>query len=228
MPRTRRATVGGICYHAITRGNRKAVVFHDDTDYDAFVDLMSAAFARVPCRILAFCLMPNHVHFVLWPSEGDDLSRWMHWLLTTHVRRYHLRYGTDGRVWQGRFKSFPVQRDHHLLTILRYVERNPLRANLVDRAEDWRWSSLRLASDSRKAVPLDVGPVPRITDWTEHVNKPLTESELHAVRVNVNQEIPYGEQAWVAKTADRLGLRASPRGPGRPRSRRSVPSQVEL
>ena len=198
------------------------MVFHDDSDYHAFVDLMSAACARVPCRILAFCLMPNHVHLVLWPREGDDLSRWMHWLLTTHVRRYHLRYGTDGRVWQGRFKSFPIQRDHHLLTVLRYVERNPLRANLVDRAEGWRWSSLGRRSDEQGTVRLDVGPVPRLADWVDYVNRPLSESELHALRLNVNQEIPFGERAWADETAVRLGLRASPRGPGRPRSRRSV------
>lgn len=194
LPRTRRAAAGGICYHAITRGNRKAVVFHDDSDYHAFVDLMSAACARVPCRILAFCLMPNHVHLVLWPREGDDLSRWMHWLLTTHVRRYHLRY----------------------------VERNPLRANLVDRAEGWRWSSLGRRSDEQGTVRLDVGPVPRLADWVDYVNRPLSESELHALRLNVNQEIPFGERAWADETAVRLGLRASPRGPGRPRSRRSV------
>jgi putative transposase len=77
--------------------------------------------------------MPNHFHLVLWPRGDGDLSRWMQWLLTSHVRRYHRHYGGSGHVWQGRFKAFPVQKDRHLLIALRYVERNPVRAGLVER-----------------------------------------------------------------------------------------------
>jgi len=220
LPRTKRACVGGICYHVITRGNRKAVVFHDEFDYAAFVGLMVAACERVPLRILAYCLMPNHVHLVLWPKLADEVSRWMHWVLTTHVRHYHLRYGTDGRVWQGRFKAFPIQQDHHFLAVLRYVERNPLRANLVNRAESWTWSSLGSTSGDQGQGLLDLGPVPRYADWVDFVNQPLPDNELRSLRANVNKEIPYGERAWVDATAGELGLRSSPRGPGRPRSRR--------
>ena len=92
-------------------------------------------------RLLAWCLMPNHFHLVLWPHGDGDLSRWMQWLLTSHVRRYHRHYHGSGHVWQGRFKAFPIEEDEHLWTVLRYVERNALRANLVRRAEDWPWSS---------------------------------------------------------------------------------------
>ena len=138
MPRTSRASVGGLCCHVISRGNRRARVFHKQEDYDAFVTLISQANEKVVMRVLAYCLMPNHFHFVLWPLRDGDLSRWMQWLLTSHVRRYHQHYATSGRVWQGRFKAFPIQQNTHLLTVLRYVERNPLRAGLVTRAEDWR------------------------------------------------------------------------------------------
>ncbi len=86
--------------------------------------------------------MPNHFHLVLWPYEDGDLSNWMQWLLTTHVRRYHRMYGTSGHVWQGRFKAFPIQQDEHLFVVMRYVERNALSAQLVTSAEDWRWSSV--------------------------------------------------------------------------------------
>ena len=85
--------------------------------------------------------MSNHFHFVLWPHDDGDLSRWMQWLLTSHVRRYHRHYHGSRHVWQGRFKAFPIEADEHLWTVVRYVERNALRAHMVRRDEDWRWSA---------------------------------------------------------------------------------------
>lgn len=151
MARTARASVGGLCYHVLNWGNGRAEVFPKEGDFAAFVELMAQANERVPMRILGYALLPNHFHLVLWPRDDGDLSRWMQWLLTTHVRRYHRHYHGSGHVWQGRFKAFPIQQDHHLLTVLRYVERNPLRAKLVRRAERWAWSSLawRVGNGSR-------------------------------------------------------------------------------
>ncbi|MBT8083712.1 MAG: transposase, partial [Woeseia sp.] len=156
MPRTARASKGGICYHVISRGNRRATVFHGPADYHSFTDLMIRACTRIPMRVISYCLMPNHFHFVLWPHSDGDLSKWMQWLLTTHVRHYHRLRDTDGRVWQGRFKAFPIQTDRHLLTVMRYVERNPLRANLVESARQWSWSSLGATNSSELSCQ---GPV---------------------------------------------------------------------
>jgi putative transposase len=121
MPRSARAAVGGYCYHVINRGNGRAEVFHKDADFAAFARLLRAAPARTDMRLLGYCLMPNHFHLVLWPVNDDDLGRFMQWLLTTHVRRYHMHYHSTGHVWQGRFKAFPIEQDEHLLTVLRYV-----------------------------------------------------------------------------------------------------------
>ena len=104
---------------------------------------MREAHEKVPMRLIGYCLMTNHFHLLLWPHKNGDLSRWMQWLMTSHVRRYHRHYKGSGHVWQGRFKAFPVQSDEHYLTVLRYVERNPLRANMVQRSQDWEWSSLK-------------------------------------------------------------------------------------
>src|SRR5436190_718858 len=142
MPRTGRAAVGGVCYHVLNRGNARRTIFHKPADFDAFVQAARRASDLVPMRVLAWCLMPNHFHLVLWPEADPDLSRWMHRLMNTHVRRYHRHYHGSGHVWRGRFKAFPIEADEHLLTVLRYVERNPLRAGLVERAELWPWSSL--------------------------------------------------------------------------------------
>jgi putative transposase len=104
--------------------------------------------------------MPNHFHLALWPQADGDLSDYMMWLLTAHVRRYHKHYHSSGHVYQGRFRSFPVQEDDHLPTLLRYIERNPLRAGLVERAQEWRWSSAAL-NPCPAAPLLDAGPVHR-------------------------------------------------------------------
>ena len=142
MPRTARSVTAGACYHVINRGNNRAQVFGCAAHYRAFLELIAAAQGRAPVELLAACLMPNHFHFVVIPGEPGALARWMQWLLTTHVRRLHRREGTSGRVWQGRFKAFPIQHDEHLLTVMRYVERNALRAGLVDDAVAWPWGSL--------------------------------------------------------------------------------------
>jgi REP element-mobilizing transposase RayT len=117
MPRTARASVGGICYHVINRGNAGTDVFRQAGDYQAFVELLRESAGRVKMRVLAYCLMPNHFHVAVWPQADGDLGRWMQWLLTAHVRRYHRHYGSSGHVWQGRFKAFPIQQDEHLLTV---------------------------------------------------------------------------------------------------------------
>ena len=140
MPRPGRNTVGGVVYHVINRGNGRANVFHKEADQLAFLRVLSLACERHSMRLLGWCLMTNHFHLVLWPRRNGDLSKFMQWLTTCHVRRYHRHYG-GGHVWQGRFRCFPVEPGPHLLTVLRYVERNPVRAGIVAKAQDWRFSS---------------------------------------------------------------------------------------
>ena len=220
MPRPARASVGGICYHVINRGNARAEVFHKERDYEAFIGLIAAACRRLAMRVPGYCLMPNHFHLVLWPRYDGDLSRWMQWLMTSHVRRYHAHYHSSGHVWQGRFKAFPIQQDAHMLTVLRYVERNPLRARLVALAEDWAWSSLRWQGiRGRKHAPefLSDGPVARGRNWQQTVNRPMIEAEMLAIRTSVNRGTPWGNPNWQKRTAGRLGLESSLRPKGRPR-----------
>jgi putative transposase len=218
MPRTARASIGRICYHVLNRGNARQDVFHEDEDYQGFTELIGDACERVPMRVLAWCLMSNHFHLVLWPHADGEISRWMQWLLTSHVRRYHSKYKSSGHVWQGRFKAFPVQHDQHLLTVLRYVESNPLRDGLVRRSEAWPWSSL--AALRRSAVPsfLHRGPVPRQDDWVRWVNRPQNEAELAALRTSVERGAPFGSERWQKRTARRMGLEFTLRPRGRPRT----------
>ncbi len=217
MPRTARAAVGGVCYHVLNRGNGRADVFHKPEDYDAFVEIMAQACERLPLRVFGWCLMPNHFHLVVRPHADDDLGRWMQWLMTSHVRRYHRHYESEGHVWQGRYKAFPIQADDHLLTVLRYVERNPLRAGLVERAEAWRWSSLALRGQEPPPKLLKPSPVKLPRNWPTLVNRPQTEAEVQAVRKSIERGTPLGNAVWQRRTADALGLESTLRPRGRPR-----------
>ena len=219
MPRVGRAARGGVVYHVLNRGNGRTELFHKDGDYAAFVRLLGEVREAVAVRVLAWCLMPNHWHLVLWPRRDGDLSRFMLRLSTAHVRRHHAHYHTTcgGHLYQGRFKSFPVQTDEHLLTVLRYVESNPLRAKLVRRAEDWRWGSLWAAERAKEGdVRPDDWPVSRPDDWPQMVNAALPAPELEALRTSVLRGRPFGSQRWVQKTAEKLDLQFTLRPPGRP------------
>ena len=224
MPRTARASQAGYCYHVLNRGNGKRTVFHKDKDFLAFLRLLQQAGERCDMRLLAFCLMGNHFHLAFWPRKDGDLSDYMMWLLTAHVRRYHQHYHSSGHVWQGRFRAFPIQEDDHLLTVLRYIARNPVRAGLTERAQDWPWSSA--APPLEESPVLAAGPVVLPRNWLEHVNEPQTEAEVESMRECLRRGRPFGASEWMEKTAKRLGLESSLRPRGRPK--KVVPAQGGL
>jgi len=222
MPRTARAIVGDCCYHVLNRSNKRARIFHGPDDYAQFQALIVRAQERLELPILAACLMPNHFHFVVQPRAASDLAKWMQWVFTTHVRWHHAKYETSGRLWQGRFKAFAIQADHHLLTVMRYVERNALRAKLVERAEDWQWGSLAWRR-SRSGLELAQPPAPLPAYWRHLVNEPQTAAEIAEVRTCVNRQRPFGAEEWVATQAEALGVGQSLAPIGRPRKSRPVP-----
>ena len=221
MPRTARAIVGGQCYHVINRTNNGEPIFRSHGCYLEFLALLAEAQERLPLPLLAACLMPNHVHFVVRPERDADIAHWTQWVFTTHVRRHHARERTYGRIWQGRFKAFVIQQDNHLLTVLRYVERNALRSGLVARAEDWPWGSLQWRLQQQR-LTLTSPPISLPEDWAEYVNRPQTSAELAAIRACVNRQRPFGSSDWVVQTAQDLGLMQSLTNIGRPPKRETL------
>ena len=221
MPRRPRICPAGTVFHCLNRAVARLTLFEKEEDYLAFERVMEEAWCREPIRILDYTVMPNHWHFVLWPETDNQVTDFLRWLTNTHTMRWHAHYGTSGtgHLYQGRFKSFPVEDDDHLYAVLRYVERNPVRANLVNRVEDWRYGSVwrRLSGRETLSRLLAEWPVPVPTDWLKYVNQPQTNSELKALRHSVRRGTPFGSCSWMSQTAARLGLTHTLRPRGRPK-----------
>ncbi len=207
----------------LNRANGRLRLFRKAADFAAFDALLVEACERVPLRILGYTVMSNHWHFVVWPRprQHETVSDFFRWLTLTHSQRWHAHHQTSGmgHVYQGRFKSFPIANDEHLLTVLRYVERNPMRAGLVDRAETWRWGSLyrRINGSPEEQALLSESPVALGRSWCDYVNQPQTEAELAAIRCSLQRGRPYGGDAWQTKVTKQLGLEHTFRSRGRPR-----------
>lgn len=220
MPRVARKAPGGLVYHVLNRANGRLRLFKKEQDYAAFEQVLAEAHERVPIRVLAWCLMPNHFHLVLWPRRDGELTAFMRWLTLTHAQRWkhaHAAVG-HGHLYQGRFKSFPIQQDDHLLTVLRYVERNAVRPTLAKRAQDWCWGSafVRQARSHELRPLLSDWPVPRPSNWLSILNTPQSDAERAAVKEHIERSRPMGQERWVRATAAALGLGHTLNPRGRP------------
>ena len=221
MARITRTDIGNYCYHVINRANARMRVFFAEKDYILFENVLEEAQERFSMRILAYCLMPNHFHLVLYPQNDGDMSKFMQWLTLTHTQRWHQAKSTKGtgHLYQGRYKSFLIQEDNYLLSAIRYVERNPLRAKLVRKAESWRFGSLsrRLSKDKRKRKLLSEWPIPEPKNYLAFVNTPQTKEEEESIRASVVRGKPFGSDTWAVKMVKKFGLETTTRDPWRPK-----------
>jgi putative transposase len=214
-------------YHVLNRSNGRLRLFRKKEDFETFYGVLLQAHARLPLPILGWCVMGDHWHFVVKPKKEGDLSRFFGYLTLTHATRWQVAHNATGtgHVYQGRFKSFMIQEDEHLRSVLRYVERNPLRTGLVRRSQDWQWSSLhaRLNGPAEMAALLAEWPIPRPRDWTAQVNRPQTPEEESAIELALARNRPLGEESWVRKMAQRYDLHSTLRPRGRPPGWRKNP-----
>ena len=203
-------------YHVLNRGNGRRVLFGKDADFAAFIKLLGEALARFPVDLLAYCVMNNHWHLLLRPRTDDALPRMMAWLTVTHARRHHQHYPNpgSGHVYQGRFKSFPVQSDEHFLIVARYIHANPIRAGLVERAEDWAWSDI---VGGARDLPRVSWPIDRPRGWSRLVDEQMPPAQARIVQRSIQRGTPFGSDTWIRRTASRLELTSSLRPRGRPK-----------
>lgn len=222
MPRIERVDVGGYIYHVLNRANAHVQIFDSDEDYRTFEDILEKGVKEYDVRLLAYCLMSNHWHLVLETRKDGELSKFMGWITNTHTRRWHTTNGTigQGHLYQGRYKSFLCEEQAYFLTLVRYVERNAKKANLVRHAQDWKWSSIwrREYGSFEQQQLLSVWPATRPTDYLRLLNEPQTADEEDAIERSVAKNIPYGDDRWVDAVVKQFGLEQTLRPIGRPKN----------
>ncbi len=234
MGRPLRVEAAGYAYHVLNRGNGRMRIFRGDHDYAAFERILEEAVEREPdMRLIAYCLMPNHWHMVLQPRADGILSSFVGWLTLTHTQRWHASRGSTGggHVYQGRFKSFLIEMETYLAAACRYVERNPVRAGLVRKAENWRWSSLHrwARGDAEARAILSPWPVEseragrgergalRPAGWLAKVNRPESAAERDSMEQTIQRGRPLGSESWTSRIIKRFELQSTIRPQGRPR-----------
>ena len=221
MPRIARVAVGDTLYHVINRSNGRVRIFDSDDEYKHFESILEEGKEFIGMRLLAYCIMPNHWHLVLYPRSDTDMGTFMQWITTTHVRQRRTRTHSVGygHLYQGTYKSFPVETNTYAQQLIRYVEQNPLRAKLVARAEDWRWSSLwrREKGSEKEKKLLSELPIALPDDYLEFVNTLPGGESLQAIRVSVEKGVPFGSETWTREMVKKFGLESTLRGAGRPK-----------
>jgi len=220
MSRILRIKAGGYVYHVLNRANARDCIFSNDKDYRTFEALLEDAVEKFDMRLLAYSIMPNHWHLVLYPKNDGDIVSFMSWLTITHTKRWHLEKNNtgEGHIYQGRYKSFICQNDTHFITLVKYVEQNALKAKLVEKAENWRWSSIwrRENGTNKQNKLLSDWPVAIPEDYLLSLNHIQEKSEDEVIEKSIIKNSPYGDNFWVAKNVKQFGLEQTLRKAGRP------------
>ncbi len=221
MTRSLRINVGGEIYHCINRSVGRQTIFREHKDYRLFENILQELVDITGMRILAYCIMPNHFHLVLYPENNGELSDFMKRLTGTHTQRYRLATQTigEGPLYQGRYKSFIIQNDMHLFTVLRYVERNPITAGLVDNPLSWKYGSVyrRYNGTVKEKQLLSQWVCEEPDDYLNLLSQALTLKEIEKIESSEVKGIPFGNDVYVISTAEKYGVGSILRGKGRPR-----------
>lgn len=217
MPRRLRHSLQGTAFHVMNRAVRRTLLCTHDADYNAFQKVAREGLGRYKLRVVAYCVMPNHWHFIVLCDRIEDISNWLHWVTGTHAIRWNLAHGTRGRgaVYQSRFKAVPIQTETSFYRVCRYVERNALRKGLVKSAEEWEFGSLYARCNNCDVIPIAQWPILRPVNWIEFVNEAEIQDELDALRQTIQRNQPIGDPAWQRAVAPFAGL--SMRSIGRPK-----------
>ena len=209
-------------YHVLNRSNARLPIFEKEDDFILFEKILTEAKERYSVNIFSYQIMPNHWHFCLSPTNDGDMTRFIRWITLTHTQRWHANRRSIGfgHLYQGRYKSFLVQKDNYFLQLCLYIESNALRAKIVKRAEDWRWSSLwrRCYGNDKERNLLSPWPIEAPRDYIEEVNTNFNDKDLESIRMSVLKNRPFGDNDWVGDVVKRFNLGITLREPGRPKN----------
>ncbi|MGA9851606.1 MAG: transposase [Gammaproteobacteria bacterium] len=236
MPRRARIAISGIPWHIIQRGNNRSACFYADEDYQRYLDTMQEVAERYDCSIHAYVLMTNHVHLLLTPKRRDSASLFMKHLGQRYVQYINRTYHRSGTLWEGRFRSCLTQKEDYVLTCYRYIELNPVRADMVPHPRDYRWSSYRVNGEGK--------PGPLIRPHSEYLHLGRDEgerqtvyrslfkahmdmAEVSKIRRATNGNYALGDQRFQAEVECMLKRRVTPGKSGRPTRKRSATMAVD-
>lgn len=232
MGRVPRVDIGGEVYHVINRANGRGKIFDTPGDYLVFENVLREAITKCYMRLLAYSIMPNHWHLVIWPRRDGDMSKFIGWLTLTHTQRYRAYKESvgDGHLYQGRYKSFLIETDKYFVRLCRYVERNAFRAGLVKIAQGWRWGSawIRNSGSLEQKKLISDWPVPFPDDFdislNENDDSDAGKFEIEAIRNSVNRGLPFGGESWAKSVINKYKLEPLLHLPGRPK--KTVPGTI--
>lgn len=216
MARLLRVVIPGVPHHVTQRGNRRERTFFEDGDYALYLDLLADCAERAQAEVWSYCLMPNHVHIVIVPSDPDGLWRTFRRLHREYTGFINARMRVTGHLWQGRYGSVAMD-EEHFVTALRYVALNPVRARLVEKPEDWPWSSTPALIAGADDHVVKVAPaLERVGDFAAFLSEEFDEALSYAtLRKAESVGRPVGSKEWLAEMEERLGMKLAPqkRGP---------------
>jgi len=218
MPRIARAVAVGHPHHITQRGNYRQQVFQGDEDYHQYLEWLKSYSTKYSLKIWAYCLMGNHVHFILVPIEPDSLAKTFNTLHMRYSQHFNIRNKATGHLWQGRFYSCLLD-ERHLYAGIRYVENNPVRAGIVKKAEDYKWSSAKshVKGKSDPVQSNDCYVLKKIKDWSAYLKEKEDVLLVDAIRKNTRSGRPCGDHLFAQQVEKLLGRRLVALPRGRPR-----------
>ncbi len=215
MARMARVVIPGFPHHITQRGNRQQKVFFNDADYQSYIDLVAEGCAKTGVEIWAWCLMPNHVHMIAVPPEKDSLRGAIADAHRRYARRINARESLTGHLWQDRFASFPMD-EKYLIAAARYIELNPVRANMVKRPEEYRWSSAKAHLTGQDDLLVRVKPMlGMVGSWKDLLEGGLDQQDMNAIRSHESTGRPLGNMDFLETLERKTGRKLIPgkRGP---------------
>ena len=223
MARVARTVVPGVPHHVTQRGVRRMDVFREEDDYHVYLDLVASSCRKAGTSVWAYCLMSNHVHFVMVPRDEDGLRGALAEAHKQYTRHINFREGCKGHLWQERFHSFAMD-EHHLLAAVRYVELNPVHAGMVKRAEEYPWSSARAHLAGENDGLVKVRPMlNRVDNWSDYLGSDLNESEMELFRKHGRTGRPLGDERFMMRLERLTGIDFRPKKVGRKGKGYTVP-----
>ena len=220
MSRQPRVDVANEIYHVINRANARQQIFKTHQDYRATLIALQETLKKIPIEIFSYILMPNHWHFSVRPIRNGDMGKFFGKFTQKATQRWHASHQTagSGHLFQGRFKSFIVDKEQYFIQLMKYIEANALRSKLVKKAEDWPWGSLHIRKKypalARKLLskwPVDIP----LSNYLDEINSPISENQLRVVRRCVKKGMPFGNSDWTSSIVKKYGLKYTVRSSGR-------------